>query len=170
MFTDNSTAESCFHRGTSKSPRLHALVLELRVLEITYGMALHVIHVAGSRMIAQGTDGCSRGSLMEGVMTGQNMLSFVDLGQSAVERHPPLLEWIRGWTGRKGLEPLALEDWFVKGHGIIGGYKDDHGVWMPSHESGNNLHLWPPHPQWLTPLWRNFSRRGTRERTHFMCS
>ena len=33
VFTDNSTAEGCFHRGTSKSVHLHSLVLELRTLE-----------------------------------------------------------------------------------------------------------------------------------------
>jgi len=32
VFTDNSTAEGCFHRGTSKSPHLHALVVDLRIL------------------------------------------------------------------------------------------------------------------------------------------
>ncbi len=70
LFTDNSTAESCFYRGSSKSRHLHALVLVLRALEMTHGMVIHVIHVSGKRMIAQGTDGCSRGSLMEGVMAG----------------------------------------------------------------------------------------------------
>ena len=54
-------------------------------------MAIHVIHVSGKRMIAQGTNGHSRGSLMEGIMTGCNMLLFVDLGQTASERHPPLV-------------------------------------------------------------------------------
>jgi len=99
VFTDNSMAESCFHRGTSKSPHLHALVVDLRNLEMIYGMTLHVVHISGKRMIAQGTDGCSRGSLMEGVMAGQDMLSFIDLARSAVERHPPVLEWVRSWTG-----------------------------------------------------------------------
>jgi hypothetical protein len=146
MFTDNSTAESCFYRGSSKSARLHALVLELRVLEITYGMTIHVIHLSGTRMIAQGTDGCSRGLLMEGVMTGQSMLSFVDLAKTAVECHPPLLAWIRGWTGRENLEPLTPEGWFVEGHGISRGYLDGHKVWMPSHEAKNGLHLWAPQP------------------------
>ncbi len=51
VFTDNSTAEGCFYRGNSKSVHLHALVLELRTLEMTYGMTIHVIHIAGSRMM-----------------------------------------------------------------------------------------------------------------------
>jgi len=39
-------------------------------------MVIHVIHVSGKRMIAQGTDGVSRGFLMEGVMAGDDMLSI----------------------------------------------------------------------------------------------
>jgi hypothetical protein len=38
LFTNNSTAESCFYRGNSKSRLLHALVLRLRSLEMEYGM------------------------------------------------------------------------------------------------------------------------------------
>ncbi len=88
MFTDNSTAEGCFYRGNSKSVHLHPLVLELRTVEMTYGMTLHIVHILGKRMIVQGMDGCLRGSLMEGVMAGQDMLSFIDLACSAVKRHP----------------------------------------------------------------------------------
>jgi hypothetical protein len=63
-----------------------------------------------------------------------------------VERHPPLLAWIRGWTGRENLEPLTPEGWFVEGHRISEGYLDGHKVWMPSHEAKNGLHLWAPQP------------------------
>lgn len=123
LFTDNSTAESCFYRGSSSSWKLHELVIRLRKLEMECGMTIHLIHVSGKRMIAQGTDGCSRGMLMEGVMAGEDMLSFVDLGRSAVERHPPLLDWIRSWTGQEALAPLSPEGWFEEGHGIVGGDK-----------------------------------------------
>ena len=92
IFTDNLTAESCFYRGNSKSVHLHRLVLELRVVEMTYGMTIHVVHVLGRMMIAQGTDRCSRGSMMEGVMAGLDMLSFVDLRRTALERQTPSFE------------------------------------------------------------------------------
>jgi hypothetical protein len=42
MFTDNSTAESCFYQGNSKSWLLHMLVLDLRTMEMMYGMMVHV--------------------------------------------------------------------------------------------------------------------------------
>jgi hypothetical protein len=121
LFTDNSTAEGCFYRGSSKSQHLHALVLSLRTLEMTFRMTIHIIHISGKRMIAQGTDGCSHGSLMEGVMDGADMLTFVDLARGRIKRHPPLLEWIRSWSGRPHLNALSPEGWFKEGHGIIGG-------------------------------------------------
>jgi hypothetical protein len=111
IFTDNSTAESSFYRG---SKLLHSLVLRLRLLEIKYSVIIHLIHVSGTRMIAQGTDGTSRGSLLEGVMAGENMLTFVDLAKSACDRQgPSLLSWIREWTLSTGLQPLSPAEWFV---------------------------------------------------------
>ena len=53
LFTDNSTAARCFHRGSSKSKKLHDLVLRLRVLEMEHGLLIHLIHVSGARMIDQ---------------------------------------------------------------------------------------------------------------------
>ncbi len=60
-------------------------------------------------MIAQGTDGCLQGLLMEGVMAGQDLLTFIDLARSAVKRHPPVSTWVRLWTDRPKLEPLTPE-------------------------------------------------------------
>jgi hypothetical protein len=37
-------------------------------------------------MIAQGTDGLSQGIFLEGVVRGKDMLSFVDLLRTAIER------------------------------------------------------------------------------------
>ena len=44
------------------------------------------------------------------------------------------------------LKPLTPEEWFVEGHGIVGGQPDGHGVWMPTHEASGKLHLWAPAP------------------------
>jgi hypothetical protein len=97
-------------------------------------------------MIAQGTDGCSRGVLMEGVMAGQGMLSFIDLDKSALDRAADLLPWIRSWCGDRNIIPLTPEEWFTKGHGITGGQRDKHNVWIPTHEKPGNVHLWAPPP------------------------
>jgi hypothetical protein len=146
LFTDNSTAESAFYKGSSTSPKLHALILRLRKLELHYGLILHIIHVSGKRMIAQGTDGCSRGVLLEGVMAGKDMLSFVDLGKSALERSPTLLLWIQSWCLNSSVQPLSPEDRYERGHGILGGTHDKHNVWIPDHEPAGQTHLWAPSP------------------------
>ncbi|KAL7581700.1 hypothetical protein ACA910_022243 [Epithemia clementina (nom. ined.)] len=70
MFTDNSTSEAAFYKGTSKSKLLFDLVIRLRKLEMGGNISVHVVWVAGSRMIDQGTDGLSRGDLMNGVLAG----------------------------------------------------------------------------------------------------
>jgi hypothetical protein len=86
LFMDNSTAERCFHKGSSSSKLLHKLVLKLRKLEFNFDFSLFFMHVSGTRMIAQGTDGLSHGLLLEGVLGGHGILSFVDLARTAIER------------------------------------------------------------------------------------
>ncbi len=146
LFTDNSTAESCYYQGSSKSRRLHSLVLDLHSLEMEFGMTIHEIHISGKRMIAQGTDGCLRGSLMEGVMAGEDMLTFVDLSRSAVERSSSLLGWVHSWTSCPHLQPLTPKGWFEEGHGIMGGVLDRHKVQMPTHCKKDQMFLWASPP------------------------
>jgi hypothetical protein len=91
LFTDNSTAESCFHKGSLSSKALHDLVVRLKKIELEVEFMLFMVHVVGMRMIAQGTDGLLQGSLLEGVMIGHDMLCFIPLAQGALERQPSLV-------------------------------------------------------------------------------
>jgi hypothetical protein len=85
-----------------------------------YSSQLVLSHVAGTRMIAVGGDGVShRGLLNEGVMAGEDILSFIPLHLSAIERSPTLVEWLKTWVGQK-LEMLTPKDWFEFGHEIRG--------------------------------------------------
>ena len=110
LFADNSTAESCLARGNSSSKKLHELIVRLRKVEMEAGLNLQLVHVAGTRMIAQGTDGLSRGVLLEGVLSGKDMLAYVDLAKTAQERHPPLLEFLKSWIDDKSLKVLKPEE------------------------------------------------------------
>jgi hypothetical protein len=165
LFTDNTTAEAGFYKGTSSSCRLFSLILRLRKLQMQTNMIVHVIHVAGKRMIAQGTDALSRGLTTEGVMSGTAFASFVPLHLSALEREPiPLLRtWIHSWFGSAD-ECLWLtpDDWFTRGH--------THGqcIWTPPpaaadaalDQLGQAVHkrLTPTHlvvvPRLMTSHWR----------------
>ena len=70
-------------------------------------------------MIAQGIDGLSRGIFLEGVVKGEDMLSFVDISSTAVERHPSILDFVKSWVdpilGESKL--LSPEEWLQEGHG-----------------------------------------------------
>jgi hypothetical protein len=99
-------------------------------------------------MIAQGMDDLSRGIYLEGVMAGDNVLSYVDLAKGALERQPVLVNYVMSWTkkclGR--IRVLSPKDWFDKGHGVGGGTKDINRVWIPNHAKEGKAYLWslPP--------------------------
>jgi hypothetical protein len=169
MFTDNSTAEAAFWKGTSTSPKLFELVLTLKRLELDHDLILHVIHVSGKRMIAQGTDGLSRADHSEGVMQGRPIQDFVPLHLCPLEREPSLKNWIAQVT--KGLDPTFLdpEGWYTTGHGR-GTY-----IWTPPPAAAEvvveqlgrarlkrpeSMHLIVV-PQVMTGRWRRHLTRGS---------
>jgi hypothetical protein len=85
----------------------------MKTLEAKCSCQLLVIHVAGERMKAQGTDGVSQGQLTEGVMNGESMLSFLPIHKTALERHPRLKCWVIDTMG-PGLTFLKTDGWFEK--------------------------------------------------------
>jgi len=66
LFTKKIVAECAFFRGTSSNPLLFEIILHLKQLELSHSLQLHVVHIAGSHMMAQGTDGLSRGVMGDG--------------------------------------------------------------------------------------------------------
>lgn len=143
LATDNSTVESCLHKGNSSSEKLYDLIVRLRSLELRVGARFLISHVSGHRMQAQGTDGISRGYLREGISLGEAMLKFCPWGQSALERSPSLVTWLKEVFGND-LEILSPSQWFTRGHDHDGGYKDDAGFWRLKLKSGS--YLWHPPP------------------------
>ena len=168
LFTDNTTAEAAFWKGSSKSQKLFNLVLRLKTLEVEADLIIHVVHVAGKRMIAQGTDGLSRGDKSTGVMQRIAMEQFVPLHLSALDRSSTLRPWLT--SAAQGLDPVFLEpeDWFTKAH-ELGTF-----VWHPApaaadvvveqlgkarHKRPSSLHIIVI-PRLMTGRWR---RHLTRE-------
>jgi hypothetical protein len=115
LFTDNSTAESAFWKGTSGSEKLFKLALRLKHLELDYDMILHVIHVSGKRMIAQGTDGLSRADSSGGVMSGSPMEDFVPLHLGPLQREPKLRKWLEEITTGLNAHFLTPNKWYTTG-------------------------------------------------------
>jgi hypothetical protein len=120
VFTDNSMAEAAFFKGTSSSKKLFQLVLRLQCLQMHGNLIIHFIHVAGKRMMAQGTDGFSRGVDTEGIMNGSSFLSFVPLNETVLERQPqPITSWVESWFGVHGsFAWITPNDWYHNAHFI----------------------------------------------------
>ena len=131
LFTDNTTAEAAFYRGTAGSKLLFMLVMRLRKLEMRGDFQLHVVHIAGTRMIEQGVDGLSRGDLDSGVMIGKRMLEYVPLHQTVTSRQPRINVWVESWLpgDRTKLFWMSPEDWFDKAFSLKDGSTM---VWCPA--------------------------------------
>lgn len=145
FFTDNSTAEAIFYNGSSKNEALFRLVLRLHKLEMMYSCKIHFIHCSGKRMIAQGTDGLSRGNLTAGVMAGRTMTSFIPIHRNALERCDLLRPWLLSWLGTEAefLDPI---DWSIRGHDIVKEKFESNidGMKLPVVKSGS--FVWSPPP------------------------
>ncbi len=146
LFTDNMVSESIASKGSSKQSTLYDLVVRLYKLEMVFCCKITFVHVAGTRMIKQGTDGLSRGDLVEGVMRGEAMLSFIPLHRNCIERSPilktQLEECVKGFGNK--VELLEPEGWFERGHDFLGGRKNCDGIWMPCYRPGT--FIWAPPP------------------------
>jgi hypothetical protein len=57
LLTDNQAAEGAYYRGTSPSRAFFELVVTLYKLQMKYDLVLHVIWIAGTCIIQQGTYG-----------------------------------------------------------------------------------------------------------------
>jgi hypothetical protein len=169
IFTDNSTSEAAFWKGTSRSRLLFDLVLRLKKLEMDYNLILHVIPVSGKRMIDQGSDGLPRADHTRGVVTGQDIRHWVPLNRGALQRSISLETWLGGVTRGMGFQTLEPEGWFTTGHGY-GNY-----VWDPPPAAvevvveqlgkarmkrPEALHLIVV-PRLMTGRWRRHLGRGT---------
>ena len=141
--TNNKVVEAALYKGTADSPKLLQLVKRFHLLEMEYGFKEIVLHVAGTRQIAQGSDGLSRGALNEGIMKGADFLTFLDFHRSAVERSTKLLPWVKSWFGN--CELLTPKDWFTRGHDIDGGAVGSDNFWRPR--------IRPSRFVWSPPPW-----------------
>ena len=68
-------------------------------------------------------------------MAGQDMLSFVNLLRTAIQRHHPLLRYVKSWRDQSADQLIVLREdqWFSEGHGIKGVQKNKQGIWIPAH-------------------------------------
>jgi len=169
IFTDNSTAESAFWKGTSKSKRLNDLILRMKCLALRVGLNFYIIHVSGRRMKEQGTDGLSRGDQGKGVMKGTPMYTYIPLHLTSTERNPDLKPWINELVKGLNFEWLQTHEWFEEHH------RPGNFIWNVAPGLGdvayelidkarmkrpNTMHL-VLIPRLFTGLWRRLMTRRT---------
>ena len=142
LFTDNSTVESAMVKGNTPIEALFELVETLKGAEMKYSFMLHVIHVSGSRMIYQGTDGVSRGELTQNTLPRQPIRLQVPLNLTCLERSASLKQWISSWIGPKAVY-LSTSQWYVEGHDLRYNVKDPTSE-MFTYESAT--YVWTPPP------------------------
>ena len=129
IFTDNSTAERAFNKGSSTSKLLHGLVVRIRALEMKGVIFPRFVWIAGERMIAQGTDGLSRGDQTCGVMNDGKFLRHVPLNKTVLEYKGQLREEVESWIeGSEEWLWLREEDWFDE----VFKHSKGNFVWTPS--------------------------------------
>ena len=166
MFTDNLVFELGYYKGHSLSQKLSDIIFRLHKAERDGGFKINVIHVAGTRMKSWGIDGFSRGNLTEGMMAGEDALTFIPLADGADEGSSGRVsKWVNSCWGDWCKVPLVYIDknrWFGIQH-IIGP-----GLWMPPPVDMQTVmeifnkdriaHPWNPHvfvvPCLMTRLWR----------------
>ena len=84
MFTDNLVFEMGYYKFHLLLKKLCDILFRLHKAERDGGFKIHLIHVAGTRMKSWGIDGLSRGNLMEGMMAGEDLLSFIPPGRQSI--------------------------------------------------------------------------------------
>ena len=118
LFTDNFVAECTYHNGgLNVNKDLNELVFRLWDLQMKEDFSLFVYHVSGTRMIACGVDGLSRGNKAEGITKGLPMLNYLPIHLSPADRSDGLETWIRSCWNEEALGPLELlnyEGWFER--------------------------------------------------------
>ena len=84
-------------------------------------------------MIAQGTDGLSRGEFASGVMEGSNFLKLLPLNETALERQLNLRSKISGWVPVGEWRFATTKDWFHEVFKVPkGGFTKGGWIWTPS--------------------------------------
>lgn len=115
-----------FYKGAARLPYLHNLVEQLRILQLHHGLFIHMLWIARTRMIEQGTDALSRGDFKSGAMTGKYFLSFLPLNRTAFKLSPNLENWVvQRFPGQHEWTMLSPNGWYTKGH------DDSHFIWAP---------------------------------------
>jgi hypothetical protein len=107
-FTDNMTTYYIVQNGSSKSVELHKLIHKIKSYEVLLGCGIEVIHVPGTLMIEEGTDGLSRGLWLSPHRVHRSSLVEAALALGPVPYTKELAVWALEFVGLSGTSPYNL--------------------------------------------------------------
>jgi hypothetical protein len=98
-FTDNLVLYFIVSAGASKSPVLHKLLTRIKLIALTLNVQLEVVHIPGTSIITQGTDGLSRGVWMSQLHTQHDQDDILASIFAPIPYLPYVKEWARQQIG-----------------------------------------------------------------------
>jgi hypothetical protein len=137
-FTDNVVTYYIVSGGSSGSPELQKLLRRLKYLEMTLSIRLEVVHIPGTHMIDQGTDGLSRGLRLGGGCFARSPQAEVQRIFEGVPVTARTVAWARAQAAP------------VQRHSYIH-LMDSRQSWEFRQVSGRAT-LWFPAPEWAHQL------------------
>ena len=59
-----------------------------------------------------------------------------------------MIDFVGSWlnSGVGDFKHLTTQKCFVEGHGIMGGVRNKHDIWIPMHARNGSAYLWTPPP------------------------
>ena len=134
-FTDNLVTYYIVTSGSSSSPELQKLLRRLKYLELLLEIRLEVVHVPGKHMIAQRTDGLSRGiRIGSGLPLRAPQQETLRMFQP-VAPMPPAIAWMTHQA-----RPFSA-------HIRLKWMQGDAAAWTFGEVKGQGT-LWLPAPEW----------------------
>ena len=117
VLMDNSAFEGSFYyKRHLTSKELTDIVFRLYKAPQTGSFILHVLHILGKRMKATGVDGLSMGDYTEGMMAGDNPMSFLPFHLGADTRSQGRVgKWVRSWWRTCDQVPSLKREWDWRG-------------------------------------------------------
>jgi hypothetical protein len=110
LYTDNTVTKRAWYNGTSHDLALFELVLELKYEMLAGNFVLRVVHVAGTRMLGEGTDALSRGEIHAQDIMNKYAHS-VPLDRTALHRVPELRSRLEQTFGKE-IVVATPDQWF----------------------------------------------------------
>jgi hypothetical protein len=98
-FTDNTTTYFAVTSGSSTAPSLHDMVEKIKQLELELDIILEVVHVPGTTIITEGTDGLSRGIWISSLHNKPRRRELLAEIFAPVPFTPDLGKWVMNEVG-----------------------------------------------------------------------